>query len=73
MVPTVGSSKLGLPVYPKIHSNKNHNKILKSDWLSTVLISTLIGQYDRTSCLSNNGQYGHCAHALEWPVVIFTS
>ena len=47
MVPTVGSSKLGLPVYPKIHSNKNH-KILKSDWLSTVLISTLIGQYDRT-------------------------
>ena len=57
MVPTVGSSKLGLPVYPKIHPNKNHNKILKSDWLSTVLISTLIGQYDRTSCLSNNGQY----------------
>ena len=48
MVPTVRSSNLGLPVYLKIHSNENHNKILKSDSLLTVLISTLIGQYDRT-------------------------
>ena len=26
----------------------NYNKILKSDWLSTVLISALIGQCNRT-------------------------
>ena len=26
----------------------NYNKILKSDWLSTVLISALIGQFNRT-------------------------
>ena len=32
-------------------SNHNYSKILKSDWLSTVLISALIGQY--ASCLSN--------------------
>ena len=28
-----------------------YNKIVKSDWVSTVLISALIGQY--ISCLSN--------------------
>ena len=28
--------------------NHNYNKILKSDWLSTVLISALIGQCNRT-------------------------
>ena len=32
-------------------NNHIYNKILKSDWLSTVLISALIGQY--VSCLSN--------------------
>ena len=26
----------------------NYNKILKSDWLSTALISALIGQFNRT-------------------------
>ena len=26
-------------------------KILKSDWLSTVLISALIGQFNRTVCV----------------------
>ena len=31
--------------------NNNYNKILKSYWLSTALISTSIGQY--ASCLSN--------------------
>ena len=31
--------------------NQNCKKILKSDWLATVLISALIGQY--ASCLSN--------------------
>ena len=31
--------------------NHNYNKILKSDWFSTALISALIGQY--ASCLSN--------------------
>ena len=28
-------------------SNNNSNKILKSDWLSTVLISALTGQFKR--------------------------
>ena len=27
--------------------NHNYNKILKSDWLSTALISALIGQFNR--------------------------
>ena len=31
--------------------NHNQNKILKSDWLSTVLISALIGQFNRTVCV----------------------
>ena len=31
--------------------NHNYNKILKSDWLSTALISAFIGQ--DASCLSN--------------------
>ena len=29
-------------------TNHNYNKILKSDWLSTALISALIGQLKRT-------------------------
>ena len=29
-------------------SNHNYNKIVKSDWLSTALISALIGQFIRT-------------------------
>ena len=29
-------------------ANHNYNKIVKSDWLSTALISALIGQFDRT-------------------------
>ena len=28
--------------------NHNYNKLVKSDWLSTALISTLIGQFNRT-------------------------
>ena len=28
--------------------NHNYNKILKSDWFSTALISALIGQFNRT-------------------------
>ena len=28
--------------------NHNHNKIVKSDWLSTALISALIGQFNST-------------------------
>ena len=31
------------------HCNHNYNKILKSDWLVTVLISALIGQWKRDS------------------------
>ena len=37
---------LKLPNYFRI--NHNYNKIVKSDWLSTALISALIGQFDRT-------------------------
>ena len=36
---------------PYTITNHNYNKIIKSDWLSTVLTSALIGQY--ASCLSN--------------------
>ena len=36
--------------------NHNYNKILKSDWMLTVLISTLIGQY--ASCLVCNWTLG---------------
>ena len=32
----------------KFDVNHNYNKILKSDWLSTGLISALIGQFNRT-------------------------
>ena len=28
--------------------NHNYNKIVKSDWLSTALISALIGEFNRT-------------------------
>ena len=29
-------------------NNHNYNKIVKSDWLSTALISALIGQFNMT-------------------------
>ena len=32
-------------------NNHNYTKILKSDWLSTALISALIGQFNRTVCV----------------------
>ena len=35
------------PVTINLKINHNFNKILKSDWLSTVLISALIGQCNR--------------------------
>ena len=31
-----------------LQDNHNYNKIVKSDWLSTALISALIGQFNRT-------------------------
>ena len=34
--------------YYYCYYNHNYNKILKSDWLSTALISALIGQFNRT-------------------------
>ena len=34
--------------YSYFSFNHNYNKILKSDWLSTTLISALIGQLNRT-------------------------
>ena len=33
---------------PDYFDNHNYNKIVKSDWLSTTLISALIGQFNRT-------------------------
>ena len=33
------------------NQGQNYNKILKSDWLSTVLISAFIGQCNRTACI----------------------
>ena len=32
----------------KINVRHNYNKILKSNWLSTVLISVIVGQCNRT-------------------------
>lgn len=43
--------EIRLAVILSIPSNHNYNKVVKSHWLSTVLISILIGQYK--SCLSN--------------------
>ena len=37
--------RLGYPQNNNYYPNHNYNKILKSDWLSTALISALIGQY----------------------------
>ena len=34
--------------YNNLRVNHNYNKIVKSDWLSTALISALIGQLNRT-------------------------
>ena len=34
--------------YYYYYYNHNYNKIVKSDWLSTALISALIGQFNRT-------------------------
>ena len=34
--------------YKYYYYNHNYNKIVKSDWLSTALISALIGQFNRT-------------------------
>ena len=31
-----------------LYLNHNYNKIVRSDWLSTALISALIGQFSRT-------------------------
>ena len=36
-----------------LSDNHNYNKIVKSDWLSTALISAFIGQFNRTVRLSN--------------------
>ena len=48
-------------LYPIVDSfiNHNYNKIVKSDWLSTALISALIGQY-APSRARLNGFFFHC-------------
>ena len=40
-----------------INHNYRNNKILKSDWLSTVLISALIGQCNRTDRIIPEGLF----------------
>ena len=44
-------------------ANHNYNKILKSDWLSTVVISALIGKY--ASCLYKLNSKRHRVRALQ--------
>ena len=44
----VTALQVGILYEFNFHSNHNCNKILKSDWLSTVLISAHIGQSNRT-------------------------
>ena len=39
---------LGTAYFADFLLNHNYNKILKSDWFSTALISALIGQFNRT-------------------------
>ena len=41
-------SNIGFQKCPSSLVNHNYNKILKSDWLSTALISSLIGQLNWT-------------------------
>ena len=53
-----------------INNNHNYNKIPKSDWLSTVLISALIGLYG--SCLSN-WIVRDITRALKWSFFFFTA
>ena len=50
--------------YYYYYYNHNYNKILKSDWLSTALISALIGQC--ASRLSNWTVHA-ITRALKWP------
>ena len=49
---------------PYTITNHNYNKIIKSDWLSTVLTSALIGQY--ASCLSILDSTRHHARAYDY-------
>ena len=51
-----------------VHIYRHYNKILKFDWLSTVLISALIGQCNRTvgaiACVRKNGLFSLLAKKL---------
>ena len=55
--------------------NHNINKILKSDWLSTVLISALIGQCYRTvrtiTLTSLNGSFSPNSKKITWNFLSF--
>jgi len=46
-----------------LSTNHNYNKILKSDWLSTALISALMGQY-ATSRARFNGLFSLMAKKI---------
>ena len=52
------TGRIGLhSVLLPINHNYHNNKILKSDWLSTVLISALIGQCNRTDRVIPEGLF----------------
>ena len=52
----------------KFAVNHNYDKILKSDWLSTALISALIGQFNRTvRVMPKYWTVRVIKRALKWP------
>ena len=67
------ASRAREPRYNNYSPNHNYNKIVKSDWLSTVLISALIGQLigQYASCLSN-WTVRAITRALKW-LFVFTA
>ena len=48
MLSNQSAEKMKINNNNNINNNHNYNKIVKSDWLSTALISALIGQFNRT-------------------------
>ena len=48
MLSNQSAEKMKINNNNNINNDHNYNKIVKSDWLSTALISALIGQFNRT-------------------------
>ena len=59
---------LGLAIHKSLSIIPNSNKILRTDWLSTVLISALIGQCNRTVRVMHKylDSTRHRTRALKW-------